>query len=218
MTVEKLVFTKVSLYWITTSFAIIRQYSYVSYQIRFLFISGIVERPSSSKPRPPRECQLHEPRNEAANIVHRSHTAHQLSRIRLSSKQGLHPSCVAIRGGRKVTPAKTHYPINNQQGRTQRVHECPHQYVDVSSAQIQNVLVLYRNMYAWAKEWVRALNLIGSWIGTSVCHLMQAKYVLRWMSVKLVHVSNRTLMQMVNVTRELTLYCSTSVQLAQCQL
>ena len=100
----------------TTSFAIIRQYSYVSYQIRFLFISGIVERPSSSKPRPPRECQLHEPRNEAANIVHRSHAAHQLSRGLLSSKQGLHLKlCGDPRT--KVTPAKTHYPINNQQTR-----------------------------------------------------------------------------------------------------
>ena len=35
-----------------------------------------------------------------------------------------------------------------------------------------------------------------------------AKYVLRWVSVKLMHVSDRTLMQIVNVTRELTLYCS----------
>ena len=41
---------------------------------------------------------------------------------------------------------------------------------------------------------------------------------IRWMSVKLVHVSNRTLMQVVNVTREFTLYCSISVQLAQSQL
>ena len=50
-----------------------------------------------------------------------------------------------------------------------------------------------------------------TWTGTSVCHLMQNMYYKYKCEFKLVHVSYRTLMQMVNVTRELTLYSSIKV-------
>ena len=103
------------------------------YKHLFSTISGIVEEPGSSEHRAPRECQLHKSRNEAANIVHRSHTAHQLNnRSRLRSKQGLNLNQVVRRSdGESDSCQNALSYFNNQQTHGGCMNEFPHRNHDV---------------------------------------------------------------------------------------
>merc|ERR1711879_997400 len=84
---------------------------------------------------------------------------------------------------------------------TLRVHECPRPETMTCSKCTRTAISMIE------RRCVRDLT----WTGTSVCHLMQNMYSKCKCELKLVHVSDRTLMQMVNVTRELTLYYSIKV-------